>query len=280
VVCNLANASETCPGGACTLGVCTTGYGNCDGAPANGCEQPLNTLAHCGGCAAMCSRPNATATCGAGACAIGLCNAGYASCDSIDSNGCETSLRTTSSCGGCGVACAPANASGDCTTGTCNIGMCAAGWHNVDGVASNGCECQDDTSSLVCSTATSLGTLSASGATVSRSGKIPLATLSDWYVVSFPTPRTGTPQINFTVNDGTAFRFEVVGSCGGAALGCQSGSPSATGLTSWSFVDNASTPGPNQWSSHSATWPVTLFIRVYRVTAGSYCGGYTIRAMR
>jgi hypothetical protein len=41
--CSLANATPVCMGGQCAVGSCTTGFGNCDGNPANGCETNLNT---------------------------------------------------------------------------------------------------------------------------------------------------------------------------------------------------------------------------------------------
>ena len=40
-----------------------------------------------------CVRANATVTCDTGACAIKSCNAGWGSCDGIDSNGCEAPLQ-------------------------------------------------------------------------------------------------------------------------------------------------------------------------------------------
>ncbi len=41
-VCTFPHAAATCVGGNCTLGACDSGYGNCDGNPANGCETNLN----------------------------------------------------------------------------------------------------------------------------------------------------------------------------------------------------------------------------------------------
>lgn len=62
--CSLANAAESCVGGSCKLGACSSGYGNCDGKDSTGCETNLNTnLSHCGACGRTCS----------GTCANGLC---------------------------------------------------------------------------------------------------------------------------------------------------------------------------------------------------------------
>jgi hypothetical protein len=41
-VCNLPNAMEGCSGGNCVITACESGYANCDGNTANGCEVNLN----------------------------------------------------------------------------------------------------------------------------------------------------------------------------------------------------------------------------------------------
>ncbi|MDO9017600.1 MAG: hypothetical protein Q7V43_11865 [Myxococcales bacterium] len=50
--CALANASGNgCAGGQCTVTACVGGFGNCDGAAANGCEANLaSDPSHCGAC--------------------------------------------------------------------------------------------------------------------------------------------------------------------------------------------------------------------------------------
>lgn len=48
-VCDLANATESCSTGTCTLGTCSTGFSNCDGNSANGCEVSHAGSATCGG---------------------------------------------------------------------------------------------------------------------------------------------------------------------------------------------------------------------------------------
>src|SRR5262245_607663 len=104
--CNLANASETCPNGVCTLGTCTAGFGNCDGTSGNGCETTFaNNINHCGACGRTCTNSNGTTSCnGSGAC-VPVCNQNFGNCDSEPWDGCETPLNTTSNCGGCGVVC-------------------------------------------------------------------------------------------------------------------------------------------------------------------------------
>lgn len=77
--CTAAGASAGCAmDGTCRVFACDAGYGDCNGAYADGCEEDLTTsVAHCGGC---------DHTCGAeGPCVDGLCDrivavrAGYAS---------------------------------------------------------------------------------------------------------------------------------------------------------------------------------------------------------
>ncbi len=139
--------------GACGR-ACVTGQ-MCSGTPpacATVCAAPTTMCAgrcvllasdtrDCGRCGNVCpAPPNAVATCAAGACEI-TCNAGFDNCDGNAANGCEVNLATTlAHCGGCGMACAPANATGVCTAGRCGIGACNAGFGNCDGNPNNGCE--------------------------------------------------------------------------------------------------------------------------------------------
>src|SRR5262249_18270350 len=151
-VCNLANATETCPGGVCTLGTCSAGFGNCDSDPSNGCEANLNTtVASCGACGTVCTNPHGGVACTAGKCAP-TCNTGWGDCDGDLTNGCETNLNTTvTSCGSCGNACSFAQAGATCSGGACVLGTCNTGFGNCNGVASDGCEANLDTSASNCS---------------------------------------------------------------------------------------------------------------------------------
>lgn len=44
----------------------------------------------------------------------------------------------------CDQGCPTANGVPDCSTGSCQVGDCVAGFHDADDVASSGCECQED----------------------------------------------------------------------------------------------------------------------------------------
>jgi hypothetical protein len=150
--CIFANAMATCTAGACALGVCNAGFADCDVTASNGCEVETRTdVSNCGACGARCTVANATAACVGGACGVGTCNAGFGDCDGMAANGCETVITTAlDHCGGCGVRCAPANATGACAVGSCSVASCNAGFGDCDGMAANGCEVNTRTDAANC----------------------------------------------------------------------------------------------------------------------------------
>ncbi|MEZ4409824.1 MAG: hypothetical protein R3A52_25630 [Polyangiales bacterium] len=157
------HARATCAAARCGF-ACDAGWSDCDGNAANGCE--VNTAAdpaNCGACRNACSFANAGATCSAGVCAIGSCNAGYGNCDGFAGNGCEVNTRTdTNHCGGCGMACVVPNGTGACVASTCTVTGCTGAFNDCDRVASNGCEADLASSATNCG---ACGTVCASGAT-------------------------------------------------------------------------------------------------------------------
>ncbi len=135
------NASPTCVAGACAT-VCTSGFQDCDGVTANGCEADLRTsVDNCGACGRACRPAGGSGVCMGGVCSVRACDAGRADCDGDPSNGCEAdTTRDLRACGMCGVACpSPAGSVATCASGTCSF-TCNTGLANCDGVASNGCE--------------------------------------------------------------------------------------------------------------------------------------------
>ena len=140
--CSLANGTQTCDTGVCTLTGCNQGYGNCDFVASNGCETPLNTTQNCNACGSLCDYTNAAETCAAGNCTLTACNSGFGNCDANEANGCEQALTNNTHCGGCNISCSRTNAATSCGSGTCTLGACNAGWGNCDGNAANGCETQ------------------------------------------------------------------------------------------------------------------------------------------
>jgi len=93
------NATAACSEGVCGL-VCDTGWGNCNGNAADGCETNLLTsMQHCGVCGNACNLVNAFETCLGGQCVVAACETGWCNQDGIDSNGCEYDLDVNPSCG-------------------------------------------------------------------------------------------------------------------------------------------------------------------------------------
>ncbi|MFN7131900.1 MAG: MopE-related protein, partial [Myxococcales bacterium] len=141
--CAPANATAGCAAGRCTIASCAPGFHDLDRDPANGCEygcavsnggvelcdgldndcdgrvdedfvlasDPL----HCGSCGNVCAAPYAVGDCAGSQCVIGACYAGRGDCNLVYADGCETdTLASLQHCGGCGRACAPANAQPVC----------------------------------------------------------------------------------------------------------------------------------------------------------------------
>ena len=145
------NTAASCAGGTCAY-ACATGFADCDGDAANGCETDTRTSAsHCGACGRRCDPPNATAVCGMGSCAVAACADGFGDCDGNATNGCETDVRASvTHCGRCGASCpAPPNGVAACSRGACAF-TCVAGFADCDGDAVNGCETDTRTSTSHC----------------------------------------------------------------------------------------------------------------------------------
>lgn len=138
------NAAPGCNGRVCGVGACLGPFGDCDGEVENGCEEPLRSNAHCGGCDLACAPANALGECAGGSCAVVSCTGDHVDCNGRAGDGCETTLRTAQHCGACGAGCDLPRA----TAITCDgsVGGCAvdhacdrSGNGCVDGAPENGC---------------------------------------------------------------------------------------------------------------------------------------------
>ncbi|MBI3185306.1 MAG: hypothetical protein HYZ28_24470 [Myxococcales bacterium] len=149
--CSAVNASPACVAGACQL-TCNSSSGNCNNDPRDGCETSLlYGLEHCGACGKACYASNASGVCSQGSCGMGACNLGYADCDKKPQNGCEVDTRSSPvHCGECSRACAPANATGMCRSGSCLVAQCNTGFGDCNQTASDGCETDLSSSAAHC----------------------------------------------------------------------------------------------------------------------------------
>lgn len=140
VACSNDHGGAECSGGKCAPS-CGTGFGDCDGISANGCESTLLTDPNnCGKCASICSLPHATAACTAGHCGIASCAAGWADCNAVADDGCEVNLQTDAvHCGSCSNACSTANGTASCNLGQCSV-TCLPNYADCDTLLTNGCE--------------------------------------------------------------------------------------------------------------------------------------------
>ncbi len=145
------NTVTACLAGRCER-PCAAGFADCDGDSSNGCEVDTRAdTAHCGACNTRCTPPNGTPVCTAGVCAIAACSGGFGDCDTNASNGCETDLRSAAAhCGACGTSC-PSRpmAAALCADRRCVL-VCASGYQDCDGDATNGCEVDIRTSADHC----------------------------------------------------------------------------------------------------------------------------------
>jgi hypothetical protein len=120
--CSFAHAGALCQAGTCAMGACDPGWVNLDGNPANGCEYQCTVTSqteicngvddncngqidegfnlqtdvnNCGMCNHRCQFANAAASCQAGVCVMGACNAGFVNLDGNPANGCEYQCTIT-----------------------------------------------------------------------------------------------------------------------------------------------------------------------------------------
>jgi formylglycine-generating enzyme required for sulfatase activity len=137
--CASIGGTASCSGGLCAIS-CSTGLDNCNGILSDGCESNTNTSAtNCGACNNVCSLPNATAGCVAGACTVASCNAGFANCDGDPANGCEVNLNSdNANCGACSTPSAmrACTAPQLCSAGACQS-SCGTGQVNCSSVCRN-----------------------------------------------------------------------------------------------------------------------------------------------
>ena len=144
-----AAGTPACVASVCVIvpSSCPTGYSDCNGVFADGCEASLTSAQNCGECANLggaCMLTNATPVCNPTTlqCAIHACSpTTFSDCDTNPSNGCEVDTLTDSRhCGNCMNDCSAGvvHASSSCMMGMCQS-TCDDGYLNCDN-SMPGCE--------------------------------------------------------------------------------------------------------------------------------------------
>ncbi len=209
----------TCNAGTCTLN-CSSGTGDCNNNPTDGCETNTNTsLSHCGGCGRACVTTGgvATAQCTSGLC-TSTCSSGFGNCTQpafpTADNGCETTTLTdANNCGACGRVCSSTHTNvRSCAAGVCNS-SCSGVFANCSQpaapTADNGCECAGN---ACCGTGTTCQTQHADGFGESFFDCAALNTFNQTEAMAACTAHTGNaakcstfqcaPQVGTTPVDG------------------------------------------------------------------------------
>jgi hypothetical protein len=138
-LCALPHATATCGSGSCELIDCHEGWGDCDGAPANGCETPLDTGTDCGACGTTCdsATPNCVFDAGGGTC-VAACPG---TAPTLCGTSCVEPMTDPRHCGGCrGEACLLDHGAASCVAGACALASCDPEWADCNGDAVDGCE--------------------------------------------------------------------------------------------------------------------------------------------
>jgi hypothetical protein len=209
------------------------------------------------------------------------CNAGFANCNGAAADGCEVNLTNDlANCGGCGNSCGSV-CSGNvaalaCTAGSCAVSACNSSYYNIDGMCTNGCECQSSGATSTCALPSSLGTINLGQSTSVTANAVPAGN-EDWYVVTFPGNGSTSyhPRVRFTANPNNAFRFDILSNCQGNSPGCGVEGGVATSKTDWE------TFYPGGAGYYNPIPPVgnngTVLIRVYRTPGPAVsCEAYTL----
>jgi hypothetical protein len=141
-MCDSSVGTAVCTDGACGISTCTFPFEECIPGDGVQCETDLReTDEYCGNCGTNCTTrfPHATGVCNGGMCALDQCEAGFADCNNLADDGCETALNTAAHCRTCGETCEAVHGTNACTASGCSP-SCQAGWGDCDGNKNNGCE--------------------------------------------------------------------------------------------------------------------------------------------
>jgi hypothetical protein len=143
--CSTLNGTPTCSAGVCGW-TCNQNFQHC-GMGNTGCDTASNTVDNCGGCGNVCTPTNASSnSCSSATSCSYTCQTGFLDCLKTGANtdGCESSINSVNSCGGCGNVCDTVHSTGaSCPAGACMYTGCMPGYIDCNQTAPNadGCEC-------------------------------------------------------------------------------------------------------------------------------------------
>jgi hypothetical protein len=163
-----------------------------------------------------------------------------------------------------------------CSSGSCAIAQCKAGYANIDGAPGDGCECASDAYQTSCLAA---GTQSvAKGTTVTLQGKVETANGSDYVKLQFaPTPigQLYHPKIVLSDNAGQQYAMDVLADCNGVVTG-----PDHNGanIDTWEQSYFLYQQGAGCCSDNTPRL-TSVIVRIYRRNADQpTCTSYTVTA--
>lgn len=211
-----------------TLPTCALGQDLCNGS----CVSSTDPLFGCGASTCTpCSLPHATTTCGGSGCAVAACDPGYADCNQTASDGCETDLSQSATCGTCNAQCGAA--APYCTPSGSSF-TCVSG---CSGTAPTLCgnQCVDLTSALDnCGTCGTACPSVADGQATCANGACGFVCQSDFHDCGTACASDSSPNTCGTSCAPCPTGPNAIPSCNGAQCGmeCQPGYANCNGLTS------------------------------------------------
>jgi hypothetical protein len=179
-----------------------------DGGISFSCGAPVKTCPD-----KLPSYPGSTTSCSGGVLSL-TCDVHVADIDGVITNGCEDSLDTDpQNCGAIGAVAGPyPHGVAGCDRGMPVMRSCDVGWYDVNGMASDGCEVQQDGLPGSFASATDLGMLDC-GQSLTRPGNnLPVGS-DDWLTIS-ANPGGACPELSVNLS-GSGIVYDVIR--GGAA---------------------------------------------------------------
>lgn len=248
-VCTNANGTTSCVSGECQP-VCASGFGDCDGDAINGCETNLATHPnHCGACGRACDP--SFQVCVAGECQVSTCPQGTGDCDA-NANDCETDLTSSlSDCGFCGNACTVANGTPSCTSSSCEIASCDAGFADCDGELATGCEIALATSTASCGSC-GVACTNEHGSTTCSGG------------TCAPTCSSGWGSCDADPTNGCETSLNTLNHCGGCGNVCPDALQGATAVCNAGICGYRCDPLDGVYAlriNAQTSWPATTYVR-------------------